>query len=76
MLTLNVHVGETISFEDRNLGQLGTMRVQHKSGTNVVKLTFDVIDSLIIRRMMNHQEHKIGFGLSGEPSGPLRYVGC
>lgn len=75
MLALNVRVGETISFSDRNHGSLGTMRVEHKSG-NSVSLIFDVVESFIIRRMMNHQENKIGFGLTGEARGPLRCAEC
>lgn len=75
MLMMNVRVGETLTFEDRNHGRLGSMRVDHKSG-NCVRLIFDVGQSLMIRRMMNHQENEIGFGLTGEARGPLRYAGC
>lgn len=74
MLAINVRVGETIAFSDRNHGPLGTMRVDHKSG-NAVILMFDVIESLIIRRMMNHQESKTSFGLTGEALSPLRHAG-
>jgi hypothetical protein len=71
MLSMNVRVGETISFNDRNHGLLGSMRVDHKSG-NSVRLIFDVIESLMIRRMMNHQESKTSFGITGEALSPLR----
>ena len=71
MLSMNVRVGETITFNDRNHGALGTMRVENKSGA-AVQLLFDVVDSLMIRRMMNHQESKTSFGITGEAVSPLR----
>lgn len=71
MLTMNVRVGETLTFADRNIGPLGTMRVENKSG-GAVRLFFDVVDSFIIQRMMNHQESKTSFGITGEAYSPLR----
>lgn len=71
MLSMNVRVGEAVTFTDRNHGLLGSMRVDHKSG-NSVRLIFDVIESLVIRRMMNHQESKTSFGITGEAVSPLR----
>lgn len=73
MLSMNVRVGETIEFNDRTRGKLGTMRVDHKSG-NSVRLIFDISDDLAIRRMMNHQASRTSFGISGEATSPIRHA--
>lgn len=73
MLSMNVRVGETLNFNDRNHGPLGSMRIDHKSG-NSVRLVFDVSATLEIRRMMNHQESKTSFGITGEAHAPLRHA--
>ncbi len=69
MLAYDVKIGETVDIKERTGDLFCSMRVAHKSG-QIVRLVFDMPRDLLIR-VIRHREHKINFGLSGEPRGPL-----
>jgi hypothetical protein len=74
MLVIKLKWGEKVEFGLTRHGDLGTMRlekVDEGAYGHKARLVFDVPRDLLIRRMMDHQQSKTSFGLSGEPRGPV-----
>jgi hypothetical protein len=74
MLVIKLKWGEKIEFGLQRHGDLGTVRlekVDEGAYGHKARLVFDMPRDFLIRRMMDHQQSKTSFGLTGEPRGPV-----
>ena len=72
MLVVDAKVGDTIEIECRQHGWTGAIKVIHKYGRQM-KLAFDFPKTTLIR-VMDHRAHGITWGLTAEPTAPLKHV--
>jgi hypothetical protein len=70
MLATTVRIGQTVTLKHKDHGDLGSLRVEHKTG-NAVRLIFDMPRSIIIA-VLDHRASGITFGIRGQALAPLK----